>query len=194
MRYFFMLAAAIILFSACQDEQPVKETPAKDSLVIPSAAPAEPAPEPETMPVQLKPYTLNEASLFTKGAMTKARTLSKEEYAALHIAQIDAVPAGFTYRLLDTLYNGPRYTIVLIARDNANENIAWLCSYERPGKLLQKQEVYYDNAEGFRSVSTVIKAKNITVTLYNDFAETEEGKKIVKQYTIGDDAMLVPGN
>lgn len=192
MRHLSALAVAMILFSACQDEQPVKEAPAKDSLVIPSAAPAEPAPVP--MPVELKPYTLNETSLFTKAAMTKARKLSKEEYNTLSIAQIDSVPAGFTYRLLDTLYNGPRYTIVLIARDNANENIAWLCSYERPVKLLQKQEVYYDNAEGFRSVSTEIKTKTITVTLHNDFAETDEGKKVVKQYRIGDDAMLVPGN
>jgi hypothetical protein len=64
---------------------------------------------------------------------------------------------------------------VLLCRGSENENIVWIASYGTGKKLIDYKQVYYDNAEGFLLVETIIKNNITSITTTNEY---EEGKKV----------------
>lgn len=178
---------AAFLIAICSCHHPVeKDTPANGTVAVKDSA--APAPPPV---VNLTSYRLDGTTLIQKRVLHKGKLLADDAKRSLHIAQLDQMPAPeFKYRLVDTLYAGPQCSILLIGREYDNENKVWLAIYDPSGNMTSQLDVYYDNAEGFLSITSVIKDKNITVTTLNDFEEKEQDKKKVKIYTIDDNGKL----
>jgi hypothetical protein len=186
----YLLPVVLItaLFSCSQPAE--KETPSNTTVVVKDTAKPVPTPAP-VPPITLKAHKLDGITLVQKGLLRKGKLLSTEAQRAMHIERLDQMPAPeFRYRLIDTLYNGPQGHVLLIGREYDNENKAWLVVYDPSGSITGQQDVYYDNAEGFMAITSVIKDKTITITTLNDFAEKEQDKKKVAIYTIDDSGKL----
>jgi len=165
--------------------EPAPAPQGKDTTVAAPETPATP------QPLVLKALRLDGVTLLQKGMLRKGKLLTDDNKTSLDIEQLDKMPAPeFKYRLLDTLFSGPQCKVLLIGREYVNENKAWLAVYDAAGKMISQLDVYYDNAEGFLSVSSVIKDSSITVTTLNDFEENEKEKKKVKTYAIDNKGQL----
>ena len=103
--------------------------------------------------------------------------LSKSAQKMLSIDKIDSVETG-DYYIIDTLsfIQQPHTLILLLARKYPEENVAWIAVYHQD-KLTDSKEVYYDNAEGFLQVGSIIKADRIHISTINEFDENNMHKK-----------------
>ena len=84
--------------------------------------------------------------------------------------------------------------VVLMGREYSEENIIWMLVLDEKGNLTSSKELYYDNAEGFRSVNSEIKNNIITVTTSNDFAETTAEQKMKQVFMVSSEGKIVPKN
>lgn len=123
--------------------------------------------------------------------MTRRITaLPDSEVRRLSIQSIDSAfsDAGgsFKYFMADTLYAGSSGKVLFILRQYAEENIGWAASYDQSWRLLDKLQVYYDNAEGNLAVTSSIKNNSIVVNSENVYGETPDAGKAKKIYAVGE--------
>ena len=93
---------------------------------------------------------------------------------------------GFRYHVIDTLLLDQSIKVLLIGREYESENYTWITIYDGNNKLLDHKTVYYDNAEGFLAVETVIKNNQLIITTFNEYAEQEKDKKITEVYYLNE--------
>jgi len=187
------LSAAIMVASVihgCNDSSPKADAPVakNDTIVAQSIAPAK-APG-----ILLKDAVWNEKTLLAGKKLYASPIVTEGEYKSLSIQLIDSSGNernNYKYHLIDTLYNGSEAIVLLIGREYETENYAWLVVYDLQKKLKDHLAVYYDNAEGFLSITTKIAGNKIIITTLNDFAEAENEKKIVSAFHINDDGGIV---
>ncbi len=104
-------------------------------------------------------------------------TMDATDYRNFSIKKIDSSAGdenGFIYHIVDTLFLKQGLIVLLIGREYISENIIWLAVYNEEHQLIDRKQVYYDNAEGFLSVETTIKNNELTINTKNDF---DEGNK-----------------
>ena len=114
---------------------------------------------------QLKERVINEKVIFQSNAIPMNNTTREK----LFISHIDSSGTG-DYFIIDTLARHPGVLILVIARKYPEENTAWIVSYDHE-KLSGAKKVYYDNAEGFLQVETIIKDNRIHISTQNDYDE-----------------------
>ncbi len=164
--YFF---SCLFFLSACNDQQSNSEPEkAKDTVV--AVLPVEVKAE----PVVLKDAVLNEKNLISNHRLTKSVMIDAGQYKLLSVKAIDSTAAesNFKYHIIDSLFSGAGHTILLIGREYDTENIVWIAAYDDQHKLIDRRQVYYDNAEGFLSIETTIKNNKLIIHTRNDFDET----------------------
>lgn len=124
--------------------------------------------------VTLKETLINSKTIIDNKKISASIILNDREITRLALKSIDsaASDAGFKYHLIDTLFSGPQINIYLIGREYTEENILWVASYDQNSKLIDRLMVYYDNAEGFLSIGSVIKNNRISVHTQNEYAAT----------------------
>ncbi len=132
----------------------------------------------------LKNKILNIETLINRGALAKSKKLNKQQIPVLSILQMnkDDHP-DIVYQLVDTLHKSGSGIILLIGQEYESENKAWIASYGPDKKLISFKQVYYDNAEGFLNVESIIKNNVITITTINDF-EGEGAKTKIEKFRI----------
>ena len=137
--------------------------------------------QPRKAAPQLKEKSITTETLIASGKMAGSRRLKGQQLTALSLKTMDG---GFApelqYHLVDTLYQGGGHYILLLGQWYDFENKAWIASYAWPHKLVDFKQVFYDNAEGFLSMETIIKANVLTITTLNDFEEGAAKKKVEK--------------
>ena len=115
-------------------------------------------------------------------------SLKESEISSLSIRSIDSAymdaGGGFKYFVVDTLYQGASVKVLLIARQYAEENIAWATSYDQSSRLLDKLQVYYDNSEGNLLVTSSINDNVISVNTENIYSETPDAGNQKQVYSI----------
>lgn len=137
--------------------------------------------QPQKTLLQLKEKHLTIDTLIATGHLAKCKKLNKQQLAALSIKQLDkSFDPELQYRLIDTLHQGKEHYILLVGQWYDFENKAWVASYAAPNKLIDFRQVFYDNAEGFRSVETIIKNNTLTITTYNEYEKGAAKKKTEK--------------
>lgn len=130
-----------------------------------------------TTPVILKNFVLNEKKLISGALIAKSKELTKAQLVSFALNKMDEVYSpGNVYRLIDTLHRSAGNFIVLLGRVSENENIVWMASYNAGKKLVDFKQVYYDNAEGFLLVETVIKNNIVSITTTNDYEDSNNVK------------------
>lgn len=141
----------------------------------------------------LKNLRLNYETVITSTALTQSTLLTKEEEKIYSLNKIDASYPGdnFIYHFFETVFADEKIKVILLGREYESENCIWLCVYDKEHNLFDTKEVYYDNAEGFKSVSTTIKNSTITIITNNDFAEKENEKTVTENYRLSADNKLV---
>jgi len=81
----------------------------------------------------------------------------------------------FTYFILEKLHLSNSFNSYLIAEHYDSEMACWLVNYSMDGQLIDSYEVFYDNAEGFLTVTSNINLRNnkITVNEHNIYEDPE---------------------
>jgi len=174
--------------AACNSSTEIKAVELKKDSVTETSVP-EP---PKEIPVSLKNIVLNEKRVIQGKILTASQKADKELYQVLSIKAIDSTAAdgtAFKYHIVDTLFSKPGLKILLIGREYDSENYIWLAIYNDQNTLIEHKTVYYDNAEGFLSVESVIKNNEIAITTYNEFEEG--GKKTTEKFQVdGNDKLI----
>lgn len=134
-----------------------------------------------------RPFNLSYLELMAREKLHQLKVLSITEFKAYQIEAIDAFyDPLYKYHFVDSVCVNSNGSLILIAREYDNENIIWLCKYDKNNKLIDTKQVYYDNAEGnFQIESKLI--SNI-LTLKTD--DVNEGKGQEK-YKITNELKLV---
>ena len=164
------LFPGIILYScnAAPEKKPGKTT--VDTTAVTST------PVLKTEPVLLKDAVINEKTLIDKKRLAASKKISADDYKRLSIKMIDSTAAdanGYSYHIIDTLCSKTGLNILLIGREYVSENIAWVAVYDGKFDLMDHLQVYYDNAEGFLLVETIIKNNQLSVNSRSEFEETK---------------------
>jgi len=136
----------------------------------------------KTQPSILKDVILNEKELIGKKRLSSAAPVDFTQYKLLALKTIDSTAGdenGFKYHIIDSLLSKTGLTVLLLGREYDTENIAWIALYDDQHKLLDQLQVYYDNAEGFLSVESMIKNNQVTVHTRNDFDEAKNESTII---------------
>jgi len=147
-----------------------------------------------TLKTTLKETLLNEKTVIANKRLAAAPAMNTETCKTLSVKVIDSTATSeshFNYKILDTLFAGPTVKILLIGREYESENIIWMAVYDLQNKLLDHRTVYYDNAEGFMSVETIIKNDQLNITTYNEYAEQENEKKRTEVFHLNEDNKIV---
>ncbi|MBL0235365.1 MAG: hypothetical protein IPQ02_01740 [Saprospiraceae bacterium] len=120
-----------------------------------------------------RPFNLSYLELIAREKLHQLKALSNTEFKAYQIESIDAFyDPLYKYHFVDSVCVNSNGSLILIAREYDNENIIWLCNYDKNNILLHTKQVFYDNAEGnFQIESKLI--SNI-LTLKTD--DVNEGK------------------
>lgn len=150
------------------------------------AKPAKPTELSKPM-VQLTEIVLDEKAVITDNKLAKSKKLSAQEAKALSVQTIDSTASGensYTYHVLDTLFSGSTFKIVLIGREYTEENGIWVASYDNQQGLIHFLPVYYDNSEGFLSITSNVKNNLITIQTFNEYAERESEKQKTEVYRV----------
>ena len=99
--------------------------------------------------VNLKEMEINTKTIIDSKILSGSKQLDRNQIRKLSIALIDSTAAGsgdaFKYHVLDTLFSGSKFKLLLIGREYPEENILWIASYDEPSTLLDCVQVYYDN-------------------------------------------------
>lgn len=134
-----------------------------------------------------RPFNLSYLELMAREKLHQLKVLSITEFKAYQIEAIDAFyDPLYKYHFVDSVCVNSNGSLILIAREYDNENIIWLCKYDKNNKLIDTKQVFYDNAEGnFQIESKLI--SNI-LTLKTD--DVNEGKGQEK-YKITNELKLV---
>lgn len=79
----------------------------------------------------------------------------------------------FKYYILDVFNINSSFKTLLIAEYYLEENACWLVNYDRDNKVISAYEVFYDNSEGFFSITSSIDADKGIINIresniYND--------------------------
>ncbi|MES2838241.1 MAG: hypothetical protein V4667_12000 [Bacteroidota bacterium] len=141
----------------------------------------------------LKNLQLNYETVITSTGLTQSTLLTKEEEKIYSLNKIDVSYSGdnFIYHFFETVFTDNKIKVILLGREYESENCIWLCVFDKEHNLLDTKEVYYDNAEGFKSVTSTIKNNTITIITNNDFAENENEKTVTENYSLTADNKLV---
>ena len=181
----------VVIASSCN-------TPSIEEKSIEQANPdttAAKIPEPVVpLKATLKETVLNEKTLITGKRLYNAPKIDDDKFKLLSIKLIDSSgndDNGFKYHIIDTLFTGAVTKILLIGREYESENAAWIAVYDHNNKLLDHKTVYYDNAEGFMSIETIIKNNQLSITTYNEYAEKEKDKKTTALYQLNENNKIV---
>ena len=141
---------------------------------------------------KLKEMVLNEKTVIADNRLHNSRKIGLTDYRSLSLKMIDSTAGdenGFSYHIVDTLLSGKDMKIVLIGREYESENFIWIAIYDGKDKLVDHKTVYYDNAEGFLSVETVIKNNQLTITTLNEYAEQKN--KLTEVYHLDENNKMV---
>ncbi|MBK8486058.1 MAG: hypothetical protein IPO86_13360 [Saprospiraceae bacterium] len=154
---------------ACKDKQASLEIPKTplqiDTVVLTNSLPPS---------LQLKKFSLQYNDLIKNDGLMKMKTLNATEISNWKILEIDAFyDTQYNYHFIDSIGTSDSFFLALIARAYENENIIWLCTYDKQGKMIHAEEVFYDNAEGNYLLESEL--KNNILTLQSD--DINEGKK-----------------
>lgn len=180
----------LILVISCNENPAGKKN---DIVVTDSAGTSEKTVMPD-VPIVLKDVTLNEQTLISGKKLSSSPAIDPKFYAGLSMKAMDSTASAessFKYHIIDTLFSRPGLNILLIGREYESENIIWIAVYDSHNRLLDKKMVYYDNAEGFLSVETVIKNNQVTITSYNEYAEGGSQKKTTAVFHFNQENKLI---
>ncbi len=174
-----------LLNSTCNSatEKNLVEETQHDTIAIVNKNPA------SSVKAKLKETVLNEKTVITGKRLSAAQKVDAAGYKSLSIKMIDSTTGdenGFRYHVVDTLLSDQKIKVLLIGREYESENFIWITIYDDHDKLLDHKTVYYDNAEGFLSVETVIKNNQLTITAFNEYAEQEKDKKTIEVYHLNE--------
>ena len=194
MSFYLRTISAILLFSllnsTCNSstEKRLSAEPKPDTIAIVNNN--------ITIPgkIMLKETVLNEKNVITRKKLPASKKIDSEGYKLLSIKMIDSTATdenGFSYHIVDTLSLNKDIKVLLIGRAYESENFIWITIYDKQNKLLDHKTVYYDNAEGFLSVETIIKDNQLTITTFNEYAEQEKDKKITQVYHLNKNNRVV---
>ena len=189
------LVCAITIYSCNTNPDKISEQQVADSIpktsVVESASFSN---KPDS--VNLKNMLLNEKEVIAKRLLSESQLLENDAKAQKDLSLIDSIPdkKRFKYHLFDTLFLNKTMKVVLMGREYSEENIIWMLVLDEKGNLTSSKELYYDNAEGFRSVNSEIKNNIITVTTSNDFAETTAEQKMKQVFMVSSEGKIVPKN
>jgi hypothetical protein len=184
--------AAIFMFfiAVSCDQAPAKKiindssTDTSKAIITPSSP----------MPTSFKEIILNEKTVIAGKKLSASMKIMQAQYNAFSINVLDSAGTSrneYIYHLVDTVFIKPGIRILLVGREYDSENYIWLVVYNDQNKPVDFKAVYYDNAEGFLSVETMIKKDQLTITTLNDFAESESEKKKVERFQLGEDNKLI---
>jgi len=135
------------------------------------------------IPPRMKPFALTFNDLIEKGRLNKLPTLTQKEIATYFVEAIDEnFTEEYKYHLLEEIVKATNARMLLIAREYDNENVVWLCLYDKNYKILNAKEVYYDNAEGNYQVEASLKKDTLTL-----FMEDVNEGKYTEKYTFEKD-------
>ena len=144
--------------------------------------------------IVLKEIVLNERAVITGNRLSASKKMDGEVYKLLSVKMIDSTAGdetGFRYHIIDTLLSDHGIKVLLIGREYESENFIWITVYDDQNKLLDHRTVYYDNAEGFLSIETIIKNNQLGITTFNEYAEQEKGKKTTAVYHLDENNRFV---
>lgn len=181
-RFSFTLLSSItaaLILCACNGGSPGGETGKNSDSQHISALPEVTAPPP-AIKVALADAVFNSAKLVDNKRLSGSPVCTESQVKSLSLNHIDSSGSGnhdFKYHVIDSLFVSAKGTILLLGREWPSENMAWLASYDAAYKLLDKQLVYYDNAEGFLSVESSISNNELIITTTNEF---DEGAKTTR--------------
>lgn len=174
-----LVCISLIIFCGCNTGTAVK-APEKPGNKPDTSVGKPPDSIPPLINIPLIDADFNSAKLITNNRLSTSPICSPIEIKSLSINKIDSAGTenkDFKYHLIDTVFNSRAGFILLIGREWPSENIVWLASYDISQKLIDKQEVYYDNAEGFLAIESRISNKELSITTTNEF---DEGSKTIK--------------
>ncbi|MEP7164535.1 MAG: hypothetical protein ABI741_07570 [Ferruginibacter sp.] len=189
MRTYFRKSLSVLLFSllfAACNSTTEKNAPGgikTDTAIIVNNKTEIPVKDP------LKEIVLNEKTVITGKRLIASKKIDAALYRSLSIKMIDSTAGdenGFSYHVVDTLLSAHGIKVLLIGRAYESENFIWIVIYDNQNKLLDHKTVYYDNAEGFLAVETIIKNNKLTITTFNEYAETEKEKKKTEVYHLNE--------
>lgn len=88
----------------------------------------------------------------------------------------------FSYYILKELSWGDSFKSYLIYEEYESENAIWLANYTKNHTLIDAVEVYYDNAEGAWSTTSIINLKehSLELTKYDAYADPDQTLQRVK--------------
>lgn len=182
-----LVCISLTIFSSCNNGDAVK-APEKPGNKPNTSVGQPPDSTPPLINIPFGDADFNSTKLINNNRLNTSRICSPAEIKSLSINKIDSAGTeskDFKYHLIDTVFNSPAGSILLIGREWPSENIVWLASYDISRKLIDKQEVYYDNAEGFLAIESRISNKELSITTTNEF---DEGSKTIKtRFTLRDD-------
>ena len=172
----------ILSCNAAIEKNPVKEK-LRDTIAIVNnnSSPA--------LKTFLKETVLNEKIIIAGKRLSASKKIDADGYRSLSIKMIDSSAGDendFRYHVIDTLLLDQSIKVLLIGREYESENYIWITIYDNRNKLLDHKTVYYDNAEGFLAVETVIKNNQLIITTFNEYAEQEKDKKITEVYYLNE--------
>ena len=189
MSFYLRSRSAILLFSllnsTCNSstEKNIVEENQYDSITIVNKKSVTP------VKAKLKETVLNEKNVIAAKRLSASKKIDADGYRSLSIKMIDSTATGengFRYHVIDTLLSDEGIKVLLIGRAYESENFIWITIYDDHDKLLDHKTVYYDNAEGFLSVETVIKNNQLTITTFNEYAQQEKDKKTTEVYHLNE--------
>ena len=110
-----------------------------------------------------------------KNQQTQRKKLTEELWRTLGFFNIEKYNADFDYYITDTTDS-----LKIIERVYDSENYIWLCLVNKKNYYEDHVEVAYDNAEGFLTVTSVMKNNTVIVKTWNDFSEIKQSIDTIK--------------